>query len=215
MKLFSGKSFFIFLVILFIAGTIVSCKDKQKKEEQEDFEKFYEWVEPDPEQYKNYINLGKYFTEKGNYKKAKRYFRKALELEPESFEAHFFLAFAHEQTFNYVLAKKEYRKALRLQPDSIRAHLNYGLVIYKNDYDDYPEALQEFNWVLEREPDNYLALYNIAVIYNRVDPDRAIDYWKRYIDIAQHIPGQEKNVVRAMNYLNFLEKKHSPGEGEE
>ncbi len=207
------KTKLIFLIILVVSVSvfITSCsnQDDIKKEEDNIIDLM---GGPDEEEYQNLLKLGNYYFVQGNMKKAKDYYRKAVKAEPNSYEAHFNLALVHDTTFNFVLAKKEYRAAIRIKPESIKAHLNLGLVIYKDDRANYEDALHEFFWVLEKEPDNPNALYNIAVIYTKTDEDKALEFWKRYITAAKDNETQNNNIIKALGYIELLESRKNKGE---
>ncbi len=207
------KTKLIFLIILVVSVSvfITSCsnQDDIKKEEDNIIDLM---GGPDEEEYQNLLKLGNYYFVQGNMKKAKDYYRKAVKAEPNSYEAHFNLALVHDITFNFVLAKKEYRAAIRIKPESIKAHLNLGLVIYKDDRANYEDALHEFFWVLEKEPDNPNALYNIAVIYTKTDEDKALGFWKRYITAAKDNENQNNNIIKALGYIELLESRKNKGE---
>ena len=48
----------------------------------------------------------------------------------------------------------------------------------------YKEAIEEYRRVMEVEPSHAEALYNLALVYEKVDPREAIVHWERYIALA-------------------------------
>jgi len=109
-------------------------------------------------------NLGKAYLDAGRYARAAEEFERMIELDPTSAGAYNNLAVIHidhirddEKARGYIL------KALEIFPDYPSAYLNLG-VIEMNNMRLLP-AIAHFEKVLELEPANRLARYNIAASY--------------------------------------------------
>jgi len=72
----------------------------------------------------------------------------------------------------------------RLKTETADMHYNLGVIFQQQT--KWPEAIREYEKVLEVKPDDVHAHYNLALIYDTVRNDRAgaIEHYKRYLDIA-------------------------------
>ena len=60
-----------------------------------------------------------------------------------------------------------------------------GLAEVYEDKGLYPEAIDEYRKVVEQDAKNTGALYNLALVYEKVDPKESIALWERYIAARQ------------------------------
>ena len=98
-----------------------------------------------------------------NYRKAVEHFQKALDLDPTYSQAALYLGRAYNALYDEQNAEKYFSKAIEIDPDYLEAHASYGSMLL--DIMSVDKAIREFNIVLRREPDNVLALTNIAQAY--------------------------------------------------
>jgi tetratricopeptide (TPR) repeat protein len=61
------------------------------------------------------------------------------------------------------LAKEAYTSAIALRPTDEKARCNLGALYFRRH--QYPEAIEQFNAVLEHDPDSALAHYNMAILF--------------------------------------------------
>ena len=66
-----------------------------------------------------------------------------------------------------------------------------GLAEVYEDKGLYQEAIGEYRKVVELDAKNTGALYNLALVYERVDPKEAIALWERYIQLAGSLPTEK------------------------
>ncbi len=112
------------------------------------------------------LDRGLEFYNKGyaqNYKKAVEEFQKALSLDPSYSQAALYLARAYNALFDEANAEKYFRKAIEIDPDYLEAHASFGGMLL--DIGNTDEAIRQFETVLRRQPDNVLALTNLAQAY--------------------------------------------------
>jgi tetratricopeptide (TPR) repeat protein len=112
------------------------------------------------------LERGIEFYNKGyeqNYRKAVEQFQKALELDPTYSQAALYLGRAYNALYDEQNAEKYFSKAIEIDPDYLEAHASFGSMLL--DVMDTDKAIREFNIVLRREPNNILALTNIAQAY--------------------------------------------------
>ena len=98
-----------------------------------------------------------------NYKKAVLEFQKALDLDAGYSQAALYLARAYNALFDEQNAEKYFRKAIEIDPDYLEAHASFGGMLLDRGNTD--EAIRQFETVIRREPDNVLALTNLAQAY--------------------------------------------------
>ena len=67
-----------------------------------------------------------------------------------------------------------------------------------------PEAISEYKKVVELDPKNTGALYNLALVHERTDPREAIALWERYIALAGPLPSEKDWVDVAKLHLRKL-----------
>ena len=80
-----------------------------------------------------------------------------------------------------------------------------GIVyFYKKHYNN---SLKHYQRILEIDPNNVYAQYNLALVYQKADDPRAIIQWNRYIEIAEGQDDQEIWIAKAKDYLNQLIRK--------
>ncbi|HSE46811.1 MAG TPA: tetratricopeptide repeat protein, partial [Gemmatimonadales bacterium] len=92
--------------------------------------------------------------------------------------------------------------AIELDARSVEARMGLGEV-----YEDkglYKEAIEEYRRVIEVEPTHAEGLYNLALVYEKVDPREAITQWERYIALASQLPAQKDWVDVARQHLRKL-----------
>ncbi|GAC1625277.1 MAG: hypothetical protein PVS2B2_05740 [Candidatus Acidiferrum sp.] len=91
-------------------------------------------------------------------------FRRAIELNPNNASAHYFYAFVFLMPENRIdQALEEFRIALSLDPLSSIVNVNYGLTLMVAHR--YPEALAQFEKVLERDPSFSPGHYYLSQLY--------------------------------------------------
>ena len=61
--------------------------------------------------------------------------------------------------------------------------------------------------MVELDPKNSGALYNLALVYERTDPHEAIALWERYIDLAGSQPTEKDWVDVAKLHLRKLKSQ--------
>jgi tetratricopeptide (TPR) repeat protein len=112
------------------------------------------------------LDKGVVFYQKGyeqNYNKAVAQFQKALELDPEYSKAALYLARAYHALLDEQNAEKYFRKAIEIDPDYLEARASFGGMLL--DIANTDEAIRQFETVKRRDPNNFMALTNLAQAY--------------------------------------------------
>ena len=68
----------------------------------------------------------------------------------------------------------------------------------------YQEAIREYRKGVELDSQHTGGLYNLALVYEKVDPREAIAHWERYIQVAAPLPSEKDWVDVARQHLKKL-----------
>lgn len=131
---------------------------------------------------KAYMLRGVILMENGDTTRGIRNFQKAIDVNQGYLEAYIQLGTIFALKKND-LAIDYFNNALNIDPENI--DVNYYLAMYYQESGRYENAIQLYNFILDRQPDFYIALYNIAyikLVYQN-EYETAIEYFTRVIDI--------------------------------
>lgn len=101
----------------------------------------------------------------GRHAEAAQRYAEATQISPNLAQAHFLWGLELGQLDKPGEAEREFREAARLMPDLIEARLNLAIALYKGGKS--AEALKEFEAVLERNPDNALAMKYVRALQDK------------------------------------------------
>jgi len=68
----------------------------------------------------------------------------------------------------------------------------------------YKEAVDEYKRVIEADNAHTGALYNLALVYEKIDPKEAVVHWERYIQLASPLQSEKDWVDVARQHLRKL-----------
>jgi tetratricopeptide (TPR) repeat protein len=68
----------------------------------------------------------------------------------------------------------------------------------------YKEAIEEYRKVIDLDGKHTGAMYNLALVYEKVDPKESITLWERYISLASQLPSEKDWVDVARQHLKKL-----------
>ena len=104
-----------------------------------------------------------------------------IKQNPRDFDSIVELANLNFDQKNYGDAVKLYKTALEVRPDALNVRTDMGTAMfYQERFDD---AIAEFQQVLQSDPKNAQALFNLGItmLHGKNDPKRALEYWERMI----------------------------------
>jgi len=104
-----------------------------------------------------------------------------IKQNPRDFDSLVELANLNFDQKNYGDAVNLYKTALEVRPDALNVRTDMGTAMfYQERFDD---AIAEFQQVLQSDPKNAQALFNLGVtmLHGKNDPKRALEYWERMI----------------------------------
>src|SRR5262249_461691 len=93
-----------------------------------------------------------------------------------------------------------------LDPADIEARM--GLAEVYEDKGLYQEAVAEYKTVVAQDAKHTGALYNLALVYEKVDPKESIALWERYIQLAGPLPFEKDWVDVAQLHLRKLKSQY-------
>ncbi|MBI2879459.1 MAG: tetratricopeptide repeat protein [Candidatus Rokubacteria bacterium] len=153
-----------------------------------------------------YVGLGDARAAKGDYEAAIAEYQKALDFDPLNARVHFSLGrIYYGEKGLYYEAVAAYKKAIELDPYFLEARMGLGEV-----YEDkglYLDAIAEYRKVVELDARHTGALYNLALVHEKVDPGEAIAHWERYIAVASQLPSEKDWVDVARQHLKKLKSR--------
>ena len=156
-----------------------------------------------------YVGRGDAWQAKGNFDNAIAEYKKTIDLDPENAHVRVSLGrIYYNEKGQYHEAVAEYTKAIQLDPTLLEAHLALGEVYEEKGL--YPEAIARYGKVLEIEPLHPTAHYGLALAYEKVDREKAIAMWEKYIEIASTSPTEKDWVEIARKHLKKLREQPAP-----
>ena len=174
-------------------------------------------VELQPEHAAAYFLMGSLREKKGQLKEADEAWRRAVALDPYRPET--FLALA--RLYLRVGAEKEsvlvLREAIRvITPDKIETPT--GLALLQNELGtmllqtgQYGEAIDALLAGLRLDGTRFEIAFNLGCAYaSKGDPEKALDYFRRYLDLAR---GDDETVTIARDVAKHLEERLQKGAG--
>lgn len=145
-----------------------------------------------------YINLGRGYMQKKNWKEAIQQFKLAVGLSPGNPEARFHLALAHKSISNFKQAQSEYRKTLKLKPDHPGASYNLGNLFMETG--KFREAIDQFQQCIKYHPGHFNAHNNLGSVYEKIDDfNNAETHYRKSIKIRDKNPEALRNLSSLLN----------------
>ena len=199
----------LFVIISLLIVIFSGCKpedDLTSLPTIEDQETKYKiFIKEAPDNFINYAKLGDIYFYQNRISEAMEMYEKAYELNPKSPEINFNIGLIYDMRYDYPNAIRYYKRAVALREDYTKARINLGLVYTK--LKKYESALEQFDYVIEKDEKNILGVYNKALILNKTDPEQAIVYWNRFIELAGNDPQHIYNVKKAFVHIKNCEEK--------
>jgi Flp pilus assembly protein TadD len=127
-----------------------------------------------------WVALGSLYLQKGESNNAQMAFNKAMAADPNNSEAHLNMGLYYMQEKNFILAERELAQAQSAQPDNPRVLFNLAYLKLAQAEAErgrsgpaaasplYQEAINRYQALLQKMPDNVDAVYNLAYTYSRL-----------------------------------------------
>lgn len=150
-----------------------------------------------------YVGLGDARAAKADVDGAVAAYQQALAYNPNNPKVHLSLGkIYYSEKGLYYEAVGAYKRAIELDPQFLEARMGLGEV-----YEDkglYQDAIAEYRKVVEVDARHTGALYNLALVHEKVDPREAIAHWEAYIAVASQLPSEKDWVDVARQHLKKL-----------
>jgi tetratricopeptide (TPR) repeat protein len=162
-------------------------------------------LELSPDYAEAMVGLGDARQAKGQFDEAIAEYKRVLQLEPDNARVHFGLGkiyYNEKQLYHEAVA--EYQQAIAQDPRFLDAHMSLGEIYEEKGL--YQQAIAQYNQVLSLDPRHPEATYGLAMAYERVDPQKAIQQWERYIDLATTVATEKDWVDIAKKHLEKLRR---------
>lgn len=118
-----------------------------------------------------------------DYDNAKKYLNKALRIDRKEKTNFYYLGLLYKDMENYKLAKMYFKTAIVLDlPDVDNEYYNLGLIAQAEK--DPKIAVDSFNKSFQNNPNNYMALFELAIMSDLYYKDKsiALKYYEKYKD---------------------------------
>ncbi|MBB5263077.1 tetratricopeptide (TPR) repeat protein [Catenibacillus scindens] len=145
--------------------------------------------------------IGRIYAERNELKKAIHYMRMTLALNPDYPQCHYLLGQLYKRSA-LAGAAGDWKRALEQmnlavkEKDCVSHRMERGDIFFQMS--NYRAAIDDFLWVLQREPENELAIISLAgAFYCMGDYGRALDGFKRCIRLSSAPPVLMRAYMRA------------------
>jgi tetratricopeptide (TPR) repeat protein len=153
-----------------------------------------------------YVGRGDAWQAKGNHDNAIAEYKKTIDLDPENARVRVSLGrIYYNEKGQYHEAVAEYNRAIQLDPTLLEAHLALGEVYEEKGL--YQDAIGRYSKVLEIDPRHPTAHYGLALAYEKVDREKSIAMWEKYIEIASTSPTEKEWLEIARKHLKKLKEQ--------
>jgi Flp pilus assembly protein TadD len=141
---------------------------------------FEKVTEIDPKNPEGWVNIGRTAIQEGDMERARTVLKQALSVNPKLAKAHFFYAKVLRNDGDYDGAADHLRQVIAQYPRDRVVLNDLGRILFLKR--DYTQATKQLEAVLEIDPEDLQANYNLMLCYNGLgDHKRAEDYHARYI----------------------------------
>ena len=185
--LFKGnKKCFLLLVALVLI--LSSLTFERNKVWQNDLTLWSDVVKKYPNKPRGYLNLGKAYLDRGDYKEAILNFKKTVEIFPQEAKAYNNMGYIYNAIGNSKLALEFLNMALNYSPGFSNALNNRGLA-YKG-LGMYPEAISDFTEAIKNNRVVYSNAYNNrGIVYSLIGQyDLALQDFNKAIETDPYTP---------------------------
>ena len=154
---------------------------------------FQKVTEIDPKNPDGWVNIGRAAVQEGDMDRARTVLQKALAISPDLARAHYFYARVLRSDGNYDGSASELRTVLKQYPRDRVVINDLGRVLFLQR--KFKDAVDVLNSVLEIDPEDLQAHYNLMLCYNGLgDEKQAHEHQVRYLrfkadEAAQTITG--------------------------
>lgn len=149
--------------------------------------------------------LGSIYMQLNQYDKAIGAFQKVVNDNPQDLKAHYNLAQAHDNLRQYSQAATHYRKLIELNPKDAASYYNLLFRLYTKA-EDYTNAIQVSQEILNKAPDNAQNHYNLGYAYlKQEDLPNALAAFQKALELKPDFD----LAFSQIGYVYFKQKKYA------
>jgi spermidine synthase len=148
-------------------------------------------------------SLGGVYFKKGMIELARSEVQKALDINPGYAEAHKNLGLIYLRQGLISAAVKEFKQFIAINDSSAFVRAMLGNIYFGRG--ELREAEKELLRALEIDPRYPKAYFYLASVYEKVDQERAIQQWRRYLEVARDQPSEAMIIPLVEKRLKQLE----------
>lgn len=177
----------------------------KERKYKESIDAFHSVLETEPDNADVYNNLGVAYSCVGDFEHAENYFTKALELDPQLAQAYINLSDLYYKNGDLASAVGTLQKgSYELQDNLAIAHLLARVYIDDQRWED---AIDELERVLDGEPENYDAYYDLGhVCFELGDYGSAISNFETVLEYRQDSELLYYSLAQAYEANNEIDK---------
>lgn len=136
----------------------------------------------DQKDYKFYIELGKYYHSRGQYRKAEKIFKKAIEIDPKTDRAYLELRWCYRMQKKHGKAEEMLKKAIEIHPKNTWTYFELGW--HYRDHKKYDKAERMLKKAIEIDQKNDRAYFELGWCYrDQAKYDKAKEMFKKAVDV--------------------------------
>lgn len=124
-------------------------------------------AEQQPGDFVTQMKAGDLYAQIGKFDKAIEFYQKGVALKPDDVQANLVLANVYFDAGQFENAGDTYQKILSIDPKNIAARTDFATTFVERANPDLDRAISEFRTVLETNPTNEPALFNLSVAYSK------------------------------------------------
>jgi len=163
---------------------------------------FEKAIEIEPDRFNTLLNLGYVYGALGRTEEAISAYKKARQLYPGAIEPRLFMGTIFLDMESYDAAEKEFWAALEIDPQSYLGWYGLGkCYLAKGDSHKFTGIAEKIASLFPRRPDE---IFLMAELMEHIEKERAIEYWRKYIEIAERYPLNPMDVAYAKARLTRL-----------
>jgi tetratricopeptide (TPR) repeat protein len=162
-------------------------------------------AEPPPESTaiaEGYKRKGTELFYQGMYEQAIEQYKAAQNILKKDADIYYNIANSYYREGLPERAEDEHLKAIGLRPNHLQARNNLALIYFEQG--KYRKAAEEWEKALEYDPGYVEANFNLAQVYEKVDLDKAVMQWRRYLEAAEGEQGEAELVEKVKERLSRL-----------
>jgi Flp pilus assembly protein TadD len=191
---------------------IVSMPEQQRKDFQSALNELKSSLMARPDDFGSHYNLGNYYMNLREYKKAAASFETAIKLRPDAIVPYVNVSMAYVNLGDKKKAEESLRKAFKIEPKNAAANFNLGLLMA--ELGRMEEAKHALMTAFMSDPQMAPAAYNLCIILAKDRIEEAIGFCKKASEIRSEDPkyaytlafflhqkGETQEAIRILNTL--------------